>query len=68
MVAVGLVGDAFRRAEVDAAGQGLAGGVVDDAGVDPIAALLGQAQAQAGRGVDGLAAFQVGEAGCAEFV
>ena len=60
VVAVGLVGDAFGRAEVDAAGQGLAGGVVDDAGVDPVAALLGEAEAQARRGVEGLAAFEIG--------
>ena len=62
VVAVGLVGDALGRAEVDAAGQGLAGGVVDDAGVDPVATLLGEAQTQAGRGVEGFAAFKVREA------
>ncbi len=63
VVAVGLVGDAFGRAEVDAARQGLAGGVVDDAGVDPVAALLGEAEAEAGGSVEGLAAFEVGKAG-----
>ena len=42
VVAVGLVGDALRRTEVHAARQGLAGGVVDDAGVDPVAALFRQ--------------------------
>ena len=68
VVAVGLVGDALGRAEVDAAGQRLAGGVVDDAGVDPVAALLGEAEAEAGRGVDGFAAFEVCKAGGSEFV
>ena len=68
MVAVGLVGDALGRAEVHAAGQGLAGGVVDDAGVDPVAALLSEAEAQACGGVDGCAAFKVREASCAQFV
>ena len=63
VVAVGLVGDAFGGAEVDAAGQGLAGGVVDDAGVDPVAALFGEAEPEAGGSVEWLAAFEVGEAG-----
>ena len=68
VVAVGLVGDALGRAEVDAARQGLAGGVVDDAGVDPVAALFGKAEAEAGGGIYGLAAFEVGEAGGAKLV
>ena len=68
VVAVGLVGNTLGRAEVNAAGQGLASGIVDDAGVDPVAALLGEAEAEARGGVEVLAAFEVGEARRAEFV
>ena len=40
VVAVRSVGDALRRAEVDAAGHGLPSGVVDDLGMHPVAPAL----------------------------